>query len=399
MGGRYPGTEGIAKAAEFISNEFAKSKLLPLPGESSYLQKFNKYYFTSSSQSLIINGEKKDWAVMPIGNVQQIDWPADGDYTVIHVREEDELKQVLRKQKPDKNTLVWLDPSLAEYLTIIHNYYSERVSDSKEELETAADKIKDDNHVVVVFEQSPVASDAKVEIHVSRTMATRAYENVAGMIKGKSKPDEYVVFSGHYDHLGILPPEAGDSIANGADDDASGTTAVIMLSKYFSDKQPERSVVFVAFTAEESGGYGSKYFSEQLAPEKVVAMFNIEMIGKESKFGTNSAFITGFERSDFGTILQRNLKGSKFNFYPDPYPEQDLFYRSDNATLARKGVPAHTISTTQIDKDQFYHTVKDETATLNIKNITSIINAIAASAVSIVNGTDTPTRIEKSSLK
>jgi len=189
---------------------------------------------------------------------------------------------------------------------------------------------------------------------------------------------------------------AGDSIANGADDDASGTTAVIMLSKYFSQQQPERSVIFVAFTAEESGGYGSRYFSEQLDPDKVVAMFNIEMIGKESKFGKNSAFITGFERSDFGPILQRNLQGSEFKFYPDPYPEQDLFYRSDNATLAKKGVPAHSISTTQIDKDQFYHTVDDETETLDTENITSIINAIAVSASSIIKGTDTPTRIEKS---
>ena len=124
-------------------------------------------------------------------------------------------------------------------------------------------------------------------------------------------------------------------------------------------------------------------------------MFNIEMIGKESKFGRNSAFITGFERSDFGPILQRNLKGSSFNFHPDPYPEQQLFYRSDNATLARQGVPAHTISTTQIDKDQYYHTVSDEVSTLDTKNITDIIQAIAISAGTIVNGTDTPTRIEK----
>ncbi len=66
-------------------------------------------------------------------------------------------------------------------------------------------------------------------------------------------------------------------------------------------------------------------------------MFNIEMIGKESKFGRNSAFITGFERSDFGPILQRNLEGSAFRFHPDPYPEQQLFYRSDNAMLAKLG--------------------------------------------------------------
>lgn len=220
--------------------------------------------------------------------------------------------------------------------------------------------------------------------------------NVAGVIPGKSKAKEIVVFSGHYDHLGITKPVEGDSIANGADDDASGTTAMIALAKYYKAlNNNERTLIFVAFTAEEIGGYGSKYFSEQLNPDDVVAMFNIEMIGKDSKFGPNTAFITGFEKSDLGKILQKNLQGSKFAFHPDPYTEQNLFYRSDNATLAALGVPAHTISTDQIDIDKLYHTVKDEYSTLDVNNILSTIKAIAISATSIVNGKDTPSRIPK----
>lgn len=217
--------------------------------------------------------------------------------------------------------------------------------------------------------------------------------NVAGMIKGSGKPDEYVIFSAHYDHIGIREAVEEDSIANGADDDASGVTAVILLADYFKQHPPVRSVIFVTFTAEEIGGFGSRYFSRQLDPAQIVAMFNIEMIGKESKFGRNSAFITGFERSDFGKILQANLEGSSFQFHPDPYPEQRLFYRSDNATLARLGVPAHTISTTQIDKDKLYHSVNDEVESLDMKNIADIIEAIAISSGSIVEGKDAPTRI------
>jgi Zn-dependent M28 family amino/carboxypeptidase len=220
--------------------------------------------------------------------------------------------------------------------------------------------------------------------------------NVAGMIPGKSKTKEIVVFSGHYDHLGIVKPEGQDSIANGADDDASGTTAMIALAKYYRQlNNNERTLIFVAFTAEEIGGFGAKYFSEKLNPDDVVAMFNIEMIGKESKFGKNAAFITGYERSDFGKILQKNLEGTEFTFHPDPYPKQQLFYRSDNATLAALGVPAHTISTDQIDTDKLYHTVKDEYSSLDTENILSTIKAIAKSAASIVKGTDTPTRIPK----
>jgi Zn-dependent M28 family amino/carboxypeptidase len=220
--------------------------------------------------------------------------------------------------------------------------------------------------------------------------------NVVGVIPGKSKANEIVVFSGHYDHLGIIKDDPTDTIANGADDDASGTTAMIALARYYKNlNNNERTLIFVAFTAEEIGGFGARYFSKQLNPDQVVAMFNIEMIGKESKFGKNAAFITGFERSDFGKILQKNLAGTEFTFHPDPYPEQQLFYRSDNATLAALGVPAHTISTDQIDTDKLYHTVKDEYASLDTENILATIKAIAKSAISIVNGTDTPTRIPK----
>lgn len=218
--------------------------------------------------------------------------------------------------------------------------------------------------------------------------------NVVGVLPGKTKPDEYVIFSAHYDHLGITKPIEGDSIANGADDDASGTTAVITLAKYFKKLDNNaRTLIFVAFTAEEIGGYGARYFSKMVNPDKTVAMFNIEMIGKASKFGENSAFITGFDRSDFGTILQKNLEGTAFKFHPDPYPEQQLFFRSDNATLARLGVPAHTISTDQIDIDKLYHTVKDEFSSLDVKNITATIKAIALSSRGIVAGTETPTRV------
>ncbi len=93
-------------------------------------------------------------------------------------------------------------------------------------------------------------------------------------------------------------------------------------------------------------------------------------------------------------MLQKSLEGTKFTFYPDPYPTQNLFYRSDNATLARLGVPAHTISTDQIDIDKFYHTVKDEFSTLDVGNITATIKAIALSSRSIVSGEATPTRVK-----
>jgi Zn-dependent M28 family amino/carboxypeptidase len=100
-----------------------------------------------------------------------------------------------------------------------------------------------------------------------------------------------------------------------------------------------------------------------------------------------------------GKILQENLKGTYFTFYPDPYPEQDLFYRSDNATLARLGVPAHTISTSKMDSEKYYHTVDDEIETLDMQNMAAIIKAIAESSKSIIAGKQTPTRVNTADLR
>jgi Zn-dependent M28 family amino/carboxypeptidase len=232
------------------------------------------------------------------------------------------------------------------------------------------------------------------KVAIKSRITSYPLRNVVGVIPGK-RAEEMVIFSGHYDHLGTGKPVNGDSVFNGANDDASGTTAVIALAGHFAKmKKPERTLIFVAFTAEESGGYGATYFSRQLNPDKVVAMFNIEMIGTESKWGKNSAYITGYERTDFGTMLQENLKGSAFNFYPDPYPAQNLFFRSDNATLARLGVPAHTISTSKMDSEKYYHTVDDEIETLDLQNMTEIIKSIAISSKGIIDGKQTPGRVK-----
>lgn len=224
--------------------------------------------------------------------------------------------------------------------------------------------------------------------------------NVVGIIPGKSKPEEYVIFSGHYDHLGTAGHLEGDTIFNGANDDASGITAVILLAKYFAKLDNNaRTLVFAAFTAEEIGGFGSRYFSQHFDSSKVMAMFNIEMIGTDSKWGLNAAYITGYEKTNMGEILEQNLRGTNFKFYPDPYPAQQLFYRSDNATLAQLGVPAHTISTSKMDVEPHYHAVTDEIGTLDLKNMTQIIKAIALSSKTIVDGKDTPSRVKKEQLR
>ena len=218
--------------------------------------------------------------------------------------------------------------------------------------------------------------------------------NIIGFIEGTTLKEEFVIISAHYDHLGQKTEGDGDLIYNGANDNATGVTAMIMLAEHFKSKKNSRSILFVAFTAEEMGLIGSNYFGKTISSESIIAGINIEMIGKESPFGPKTAWLTGFDRSSFGKIIQKNLSDSEFKLYPDPYKSFRLFFRSDNASLARLGVPAHTFSTSPMDKDLDYHQVTDQASTLNITTISQTIKAIALGTASIISGEDTPTRVK-----
>lgn len=392
MQGRRTFTPGIDKAATFIENEFKQIGLKTLEGQQTYRQTFHRYQFKPQSINVMVDGKAVEAEnVFAIGaNAEEVSFDkANSDGFVQLNPEKDFMSQYRTIARSGKKQLVLVDVKFADAFNRIKSAMAQNASTIAE-----SDLAKKANPTVFVLDIDTVEKDFSVNI--KNTKIKLELFNVVGVLPGKSKAKELVVFSGHYDHMGIVQPKEGDSIMNGADDDASGTSAMIALAKYYKAfKKNERTLIFVAFTAEEVGGFGARYFSEQLNPTDVVAMFNIEMIGKDSKFGKNTAFITGYERSDFGKILQKNLEGTEFQFHPDPYPDQQLFYRSDNATLAALGVPAHTISTDKIDVDPYYHTVKDEYSTLDVENILSTIKAIAKSAVTIVNGTDTPTRIPK----
>lgn len=388
MQGRKTFTPGIDKAADFIAAEFAKSKLSFFGDAGSYFQEISMIKAKPSEISGTLDAETLSSSNVAANTTQaSLHIGSLKDYEVVTVKKEDDFNKVVFPLfDREKNLLVLVDTAHSRRFKSMQRF---------------AGNAKFATGVSQVFILTANLNPASIHLHIQNELTRQELKNVVGLLPGKSLKDEYVVFSGHYDHLGIGKPDKNmDSIYNGANDDAAGTTAVMMLAKYFSKlKNNERTLIFVAFTAEEIGGFGSRYFSKQLDPAKVVAMFNIEMIGTESKWGANSAYITGYEKSDMGRILQANLSGSKFHFEPDPYPKQNLFYRSDNATLAELGVPAHTISTSKMEEapnnEPNYHKQSDEIGTLDMKNMAQVIKAIALSSKTIISGKDTPTRVEK----
>jgi len=387
MEGRRTFSPGIDKAAAFIAKEFEASGLKSLKGDNHFLQSFaiNRPKFISLSASL--DGSVIDNKQVIVVTIEpEMKMTETTGYAMAKIAAGENLNQAAAKMiGSNQKTMVLVDESHAQNFGRLIRFKNNLPS----------------NQATVVFiltNSAPV----KFSIEASHQIETMALANVVAMIPGKTLSNEYVIFSGHYDHIGINAKNMvnGDSIYNGANDDAAGTTAMIMLSKYYKAlNNNARTILFAAFTAEEVGGYGAQYFSKQLDPTKVVAMFNIEMIGTESKWGKNSAYITGFDTTNMGAILQKNLEGSNFQFYPDPYTEQNLFYRSDNATLARLGVAAHTISTSKMDSEPNYHKASDQIETLDLDNMNEIIKAIALSAGSIVAGKDTPTRVDTTQLK
>ena len=388
MQGRKAFTPAIDKAADFIAAEFTASKLGFWGNSKSYFQEFSMIKAKAINIAGSLDGEALNANNVAANSTSaEIHVHSLKDYEIVLVKKGDDFSKVVFPIfDVEKNVLVLVDTSFTRRFRGMQRF---------------AGNPKFASAVSQVFILTTNLSPSSISLHIKNELTEQRLKNVVGILPGKSKKDEFVIFSGHYDHLGIGKPDNNqDSIYNGANDDAAGITAVIMLANYYSKlKNNERTLVFVAFTAEEIGGFGSRYFSKQFKAEKVMAMFNIEMIGTESKWGKNSAYITGFERTDMGTILQKNLEGTGFTFYPDPYPAQNLFFRSDNATLAELGVPAHTISTSKMDSEPNYHKVSDQVETLDLENMAMIIKSIALSAKSIINGKDSPTRVKVDELR
>ena len=202
--------------------------------------------------------------------------------------------------------------------------------------------------------------------------------NAVGRLTGSDRAaaTEVILLSAHLDHVGVRANAApgADAINNGADDDASGTIAVLELARALSlGPRPKRTIVFAFFGSEEVGGFGSRFFADKpVVPlSQVVANLQFEMIGRpDSKVPPHTLWLTGFERSTLGPALAK--QGAKL--VQDPHPEQNFFERSDNIQFARRGVVAHTVSSYGLHKE--YHQPSDEIKMIDFAHMTDAIQSM-----------------------
>ncbi|RED93409.1 M28 family metallopeptidase [Marinoscillum furvescens] len=191
-------------------------------------------------------------------------------------------------------------------------------------------------------EFEPVPLGVTASVSVRNGIKRDKSQNVIAKITGSTNPEEYVLYSAHWDHLGVGAPVDGDSIYNGAHDNASGTAALLAIAKAMAEReeQPKRSVVFLAVTAEEQGLLGSKYYAENpiYLPSETVA--NINMDGIKNYGPMKDLTVVGYGQSELEEIAEEIAKTQGRYIMPDPEPSKGYFFRSDHFQFAKVGIPA-----------------------------------------------------------
>jgi len=278
---------------------------------------------------------------------------------------------------------------------------SERFEEASEELPKLNDRLEQDSaddskFNVLELRQgafralAEMADGAMVHFEAPSSDKKGSTWNAVGILRGSdpSLQPAAILFSAHLDHLGIGAPVNGDNIYNGADDDASGTTAVLEIARVLGrGRRPRRTVIFALFGSEEMGGLGSTYFSQHppLPLKEIAANLEFEMIGRaDPAVKDDTLWLTGWERSNLGPALAAH--GARL--VADPHPAENFFARSDNFVLAKKGVVAHTISSYGLHKD--YHQPSDDLAHLDFKHMDAAIGSLLEPMEWLVNSSFRP---------
>ncbi|MCW9037730.1 M28 family peptidase [Altibacter sp.] len=285
---------------------------------------------------------------------------------------------------------------------IEHNFTSSRISllNAEAEEENKTNSLpyvwvwdKEGAYAAAFSKKSTVKATLMMDAASIETIKTR---NVVGMVQGTDPvlKDEYIIYSGHYDHVGIgTPDETGDVIYNGARDNAVGITTVLSMAENLAKYPTKRSALFILFTGEEKGLLGSEYYVENpvLPLSQMVYCFNSDNAGYND---TSLATIIGLNRTSAGPHIKEAAAAFGLTAIDDPAPEQGLFDRSDNVKFAAKGIPAPTFSLgfTAFNGTvtQYYHRPGDEAESLDYDYLLKFFSAYVLSGRKIANDPVTP---------
>jgi len=227
--------------------------------------------------------------------------------------------------------------------------------------------------------------------------------NIVAMMPGSDGvlKNEIVVIGAHYDHIGVTAAGSGDKIANGANDNATGTATVLSIAQIMKNVDfNRRTIVFALFSAEEKGLLGSKHLAQRMKDEghNVVAMVNFEMTGVPMEDKPYIAYLTGYDSSNMGAIFNQENKKMTATGKLEKAAQFNLFQRSDNYPFYEVfNIPAQTFCTFDFTNFDHYHKVGDEFALMNPRHMADVVDALTPGILNVVNKNElrlTPTTDE-----
>ncbi len=367
LAGRDTPSAGQRKAAKYIALAFEKAGMQKSPGLDTWFHDYSLsgIEIDSAALSITIKADTGPVVLKPGEDVRV--WrsgrPFENEDASCVIAELGKIDR--RRQSNRSPTLVVVDPSSPVWREAKgkRQILSRRMGRSAPILLVRKGLLPASKTVQADIE---VPAPEKVEI---------ALQNVVAAWPGEI--DEWVIVSAHYDHIGLSLSAPSDVINNGADDDGTGTSAVITLAEAIgkSGKGLRRGVLFVCFSGEEKGLKGSESFAESppFPMEKVVADINIEMLGRPTAGKLNKAWVTGASLSNFEAISAKAFAQAGIEVIEFRMAEQ-LFYQSDNHSLWKKGIIAHSISAGSLHED--YHRPTDEVSKIEFAHMTAVINGL-----------------------
>jgi hypothetical protein len=213
--------------------------------------------------------------------------------------------------------------------------------------------------------------------------------NIVGYIPGKEPliAEDFLVLGAHYDHIGVVNAVEGDSIANGANDNASGTALLLDLARNLAQSKPDRGILIAFFAAEEKGLLGSVHLAEKLktSNKNPFAMLNFEMVGVPMQQKDYQLYLTGYEKSNLAELSNRFGGDGLVGLLPQA-EEYNLFQRSDNYAFYKVfNIPSHTYSTFDFTNYAYYHQPGDEAGRMDINHMTNLVNRMLPVLVGMAN--------------
>ncbi|HLI77454.1 MAG TPA: M28 family peptidase [Acidobacteriaceae bacterium] len=396
LAGRGSATRDEQLAATYVASEFEGYGLKPAPGMTGYLQSANvDMPMLDGHSRLDVSGtslnEGSDYELLMSPAVS-----AEGPLLRLSVNETasihvDRGAAVLLAGAGDPDA-AWRAISdlrhagaaivLLSTSPAMMNLYAQMGSHTRTPSRLAGDRGPRASATVVLLKPEAfsrlagmaVGSAVSVKVNRVQESAPRLTYNALGYLPGSDPDAGTILLTAHLDHLGVGQPVNGDAIYNGANDDAAGTTAVLELARALAaGPRLRRNILFVCYGSEEVGELGSTYFGEHppVPLKSLIANLEFEMIGNQDpKMPKGVLLLTGWERSNLGPELRAH--GALLG--PDPYPEQHFFERSDNYSLALRGVVAHTAA--GFGTVATYHQPDDDVAHLDLPFMTSAIQSL-----------------------